>query len=86
MSLDDKKVVIKYPCNWNYKVIGRCEVKLTEAIKSITLNRECKITPSNVSKNGKYKSLNSDILVFSDEDRLEIFEFFKTHKDVVMVL
>ena len=82
----DQKVVLEYPCNWCYKVVGEEREKLEKAIREVILEREHKITHSNTSSGGKYISLNLDLLVHNEDDRTFIYEALKAHQHVKMVL
>jgi putative lipoic acid-binding regulatory protein len=86
VTLDDKKVVIEYPCNWCYKVIASEKKVLEQAVKDVIDEREHKLSPSNKSKTGKYTSMNLDLLVHNEDDRTFIFEALKKHADIKMVL
>ncbi|MBN2815212.1 MAG: DUF493 domain-containing protein [Campylobacterales bacterium] len=83
---NDKKVVIKYPCSWCYKVIATEQAALEKAIRDVISEREHKLTPSNSSKTGKYTSMNLDLLVHNEDDRTFIYEALKKHQDIKMVL
>jgi len=85
-KLKGKKLELEYPCNWCYKVIGSDKESVSNAVKSIMDKREHKISDSNKSKNGKYVSMNLDLLVHNEADRNFIFEALKKHKDLKMVL
>jgi len=85
-TLDDKKVLIEYPCNWCYKVIASEKEALEQAIRDVIDEREHKLTHSNKSKGGKYTSMNLDLLVHNEDDRTFIFEALKKHEAIKMVL
>jgi putative lipoic acid-binding regulatory protein len=86
ISLDDKKVEITYPCQWNYKVIIPSHEEISVVTSSILGERDHTVKKSNNSKNGKYQSHNVSLLVHNDDDRHTIFEEFKCHDCVKMVL
>jgi putative lipoic acid-binding regulatory protein len=86
VTLDDKKVVIEYPCNWCYKVIASEKEALEQAVKDVIDEREHTLSPSNKSKTGKYTSMNLDLLVHNEDDRTFIFEALKKHASIKMVL
>jgi len=77
---------IEYPCNWSYKVIGEEIIELEIAIKEITNMRDPKIKQTNKSKTGKYITYDIQILVHSEVDRYAIFDLFKQHHTIKMVL
>ncbi len=86
LNESDKKLELEYPCNWCYKVVGESEEKIKEAVKDTIDQREHKLTSSKTSKSGKYKSMNLDMLVHSDDDRKTIYEELKKHKNVKIVI
>ncbi len=86
ISLDDKKLELTYPCQWNYKVIIESHVEISAVTASVLGERDHTVRKSNNSKNGKYKSHNVSLLVHNDDDRHEIFQQFKCHDNVKMVL
>jgi len=82
----DQKLELEYPCKWGYKVVGEEREKLESAIREVILEREHKVAHSNTSRNGKYISLNLELLVHNEEDRQFIYEALKAHQHVKMVL
>ncbi|MCH9812586.1 MAG: DUF493 domain-containing protein [Epsilonproteobacteria bacterium] len=86
ISLDDKKLELTYPCEWNYKVIVGAEIDITIVTTSVLGEREHSVRKANNSKNGKYQSHNVSLLVHNDDDRHLIFEQFKKDVHVKMVL
>jgi len=86
ISLDDKKLELTYPVIWHYKVIVEAHVEISSVAASVLGGREHTIKKSNNSKTGKYKSHNVSLLVHNDDDRHELFQQFKSHDHVKMVL
>jgi len=83
---NEKKLELKYPCNWCYKVISTEEAILKQAIHDVISEREHKLTHSNNSKTGKYISMNLDLLVHNEDDRTFIYDALKRHSNIKMVL
>jgi putative lipoic acid-binding regulatory protein len=77
---------LNYPCEWIYKVIGKDVNKLIAAIEQSSLELEYEITPSNISKNENYISLNFKVTVPSEAARDIIYQKLNNNKDVIMVL
>ncbi len=77
---------LNYPCDWIYKVIGKDVDKLISAIERASLKLNYEVTPSNVSKNENYFSLNFKITVPSEAARDIIYQELNNNKDVIMVL
>ncbi len=85
-KLKDKKLELEYPCSWCYKVIASEKETLQKAINDVIDKREHTLSPSNQSKNGKYVSMNLELLVHNEEDRQFIYDALKKHQDIKMVL
>ena len=77
---------ISYPCPWGYKVIGSDAERLRSAIAEVIQERPHTVTPSNRSLTGKYHCLDVEIVVTSEECRLEIYESLRKHPAVKVVL
>lgn len=77
---------IDYPCPWGYKVIGSDVERLRSAIAEVIQERPHTVTPSNRSLTGKYHCLDVEIIVPSEECRLEIYESLRKHPAVKVVL
>ena len=86
ISLDNEKLELTYPCEWNYKVIIEAHAEISTIASSILGEREHSVRKSNNSKSGKYTSHNISLLVHNDDDRHEIFQQFKCHCNVKMIL
>jgi len=80
------KLELDYPCNWSYKVIGEDIAKLESAIEKITHQRNANVKQTNKSKNGKYTTYNVQMLVHNEDDRHTLFDLFKEHCDIKIVL
>nr|WP_211436913.1 DUF493 family protein [Campylobacter curvus] len=68
---------IKYPIFWEYKVIFDASEDANAKISQIVKDREHKVKFSKFSKDEKYASYDVSVLVFSEEERLEIFSALK---------
>ena len=87
MILDSsKRPNIKYPCNWDYKVIGTNVDEMIKAIEEVVEGFEFKISSSNVSSKGKYFSLNLKVFVTSEAIRDIIFVKLESNEFVKMVI
>jgi putative lipoic acid-binding regulatory protein len=80
------KPEINYPCNWFYKIIGTSVDDMIIAIEEIVIGLEYEITPSNISRNEKYYSLNLKVLVPSEVMRDLIFQKLDEHSAIKFVL
>ncbi|MDE5603361.1 MAG: DUF493 domain-containing protein [Helicobacter sp.] len=79
------KEKIEYPCQWHYRIIGNSKEELKEAVLEI-LQKEFIITPAKESKNGKYHSINIEVLVHNQEERDEIFAKLQQDKRIHYIL
>ncbi len=80
------KLELTYPCNWCYKVVGYERAGIEIAAIEIFSERHYSLNPSNVSKNGKYISMNLELLVHNEDERTYFYETLKAHPHVKMVL
>jgi len=82
----NRKPILAYPCPWLYKIIGYNQEELQQAAAAIIGRRPCTISRSNSSKTGKYHCLNIEVEVTSEKNRNAIYQAFKQHPQVKMVL
>lgn len=85
-DLLDKELGLEYPCNWEYKIITDSKDKLQKLIAELFGKRNYKFEFSKKSKNGKYDSYVFSLLVFSDEDRKNIFEKLKKDTNIKIII
>ncbi|NWF66505.1 MAG: DUF493 family protein [Campylobacterales bacterium] len=83
-SLEGKNLELNYPINWSYKVIGKSKENIIMCVEKVLSGREFKIKESKSHKS--YISLDVELLVFNDDDRVTIFEMLKTEEHVNYVL
>ena len=86
VNLSDKKVEIKYPTFWSYKVIINSHCNIHHVIKNVIGKREYEVVHSNKSKEKTYESFKVTILVHNDDDRVTIYEELKKEDCVKIVL
>jgi len=86
LDSNSKRPVIEYPTKWDYKVIGEDIDKLLKAIEETVTGLEYEITPSNISKGGKYFSLNLTVVVLSEVMRNRVFRDLDDHPNVKIVI
>ena len=85
ISLEDKKVEIKYPCLWRYKVIIQKEKNIKNIINRY-ISKEYNLKSSKQSKTGTYKSFNLELMVQNEEERTYFYEELKKDREVKMIL
>ena len=84
--MDDQKVKIEYPCDWNYKIIINTHCKIKHIVENVVGDRTYKVGKSNNSKDKTYVSYKVSLLVHSEEDRVGLFHEFKKEDCVKIVL
>lgn len=86
VDLNNHKLELEYPCSWKYKVVLLETISIDIISKDIFGKREHSFSESNVSKKGKFKSYNIELIVHNDDDRKELHRLLGEHKDIKMVL
>lgn len=83
---ENKKPQIEYPYNWPYKIIGVNIEQMIAAVEEIVIDLEYELTPSNISRRGKYFSLNVTVMVPSEIVRDLIFQKLSAHPAIKFVM
>jgi uncharacterized protein len=81
-----KKPIINYPCVWSYRIIGQDDQVLRNAVSNALGDEEHQISFANKSSGGKYKSLNVEVRVHSEQERADIFERLRKDPNVIVVI
>ncbi len=81
-----EELKLDYPCEWEYKVFIPIEHDAQEIIKEIIDERLHTFKPSQLSKNGAYKSYSIKLLIHNDDERKALFHAFKSHHHIKFVL
>jgi len=77
---------IQYPCQWQYRIIGEDRAALYQAIHTWVPVSACTISEANVSSGGRYLSLNLEVTVSDDAERLRLYQLLAGHPAIRMVL
>ena len=77
---------IEYPARWLYKVIGTDEASVRAAVLEVIDVPDVSVELSNKSSAGRYVSVNVEVVVSSQQERVELFEALRAHSAVRMVL
>lgn len=77
---------IDYPCQWHYRLIGEDRSAIMEAIHSTVDVGICVITEGNASSGGRYLSLNLEIRVDNEAERLRLYQVFSNHPAIRVVI
>jgi len=83
---ENKKPQIDYPCKWPYKIIGDNIEEMISAVEKVMFDLEYDLTPSNISRKGKYFSLNIIVVVPSEKVRDLIFQNLNKHVAIKYVM
>ena len=86
IDLNDHKLELEYPCDWQYKVVIRHEQDIKSIIKDVLEDRKHGIKPSKTSSKGKFTSHTLEMEVHSDEDRTNIYKLLGAHQHIKMVV
>lgn len=85
----NKKLNIKYPCKWTYKIIGNEYELIVDAIDNILSKdnkQDYKTDISKKSKSSKYISVNLNIEVKDETTRVKYYKKLSKHKDIKIVI
>lgn len=77
---------IEYPCEWEYKIIGENVDEILTAIEVASLGLEYTVSPSNMSRYGKYCSLNLKLIVPNEVVRDLVYEKLSSSDSVRFVI
>jgi uncharacterized protein len=77
---------IDYPCRWHYRLIGEERAAIMEAISSLVDMTTCVIDEGNVSSGGRYLSVNLEISVADEAERLRLYQLFAESPAIRVVL
>ena len=86
MTFNGKKPEIEYPIKWDYKIIGADVDQMLSAVEDSIKGLEYEVSPSNVSTNEKYFSLNISVVVPSEIVRDLIFQNLAKHPAIKIVI
>lgn len=86
MNAIDQKVVITYPVQWSYRLVGKDHEAIQQTIARVMQAREHKVSLSNTSSTGKFVSYSCELLIMNDEERLFFYEEFKRQEAVLYLL
>lgn len=77
---------IRYPCRWEYMLFGVSRERMTAAVETIIVDTDYALSLSNVSRNGKYRSLRLEVVVDDEAARDRLHQALRDHADIIMVL
>lgn len=82
----NRKPEIEYPCRWLYKVIGKDQKLIHDAIIAACSPAPVRISLSHASSQGTYWSFNAELEVKDEPMRLAIYQLLTSHPAVKLVL
>jgi putative lipoic acid-binding regulatory protein len=86
MNLENKRPEIFYPTKWEYKIIGSDVDEMIKAVEEVIIDFDYNISASNISRKGKYFSLNVSVIVPSELIRDLIFQKLAAHQAIKFVI
>ncbi|MDO9207058.1 MAG: DUF493 domain-containing protein [Sulfuricurvum sp.] len=85
-EINGQQLQLEYPCSWVYKVVAFERAGIEIAAMEVFSERIYSLKPSNLSRNGKYISMNLELLVHNEDERTYFYETLKAHPHIKMVL
>lgn len=83
---DTCKPKIDYPCMWQYKIIGESATVITQLVADLVHEKDYVLKRSNVSSGGRYVSMSLELMVQTEERRLELYRVLADDPTVKVVL
>ena len=82
----EQKAEITYPTPWGYKIIGTDIEELKKIAEEVMKEKEFSMEEGLKSATGKYQTLTLNTVVFTEEERLGLFNTFKDFPAVKAIL
>ncbi|MDR1727043.1 MAG: DUF493 domain-containing protein [Acidobacteriota bacterium] len=80
------KLDIKYPCRWQYRLIGEDRAAMAAAVGEAVDLARCGLADGKTSSGGRYRTLVLDVPVADEAERLRLYRYFSSHPAVRVVL
>ncbi len=80
------KPAIEYPVAWQYKIIGDSREAIAEAVSASVKEIPFLLTVSKTSSGGKYISMNLELVVETEQQRLGLYDQLARHPKIKVVL
>ena len=84
--MSQEKPEIHYPCEWRIKLIGENRDSMGSAIGRVLGQKEFSLSGSNRSKTGRFVSVNIDLMLLSDKERLELYRDLQLQPEFKFVI
>lgn len=86
MNLEGKTLELTFPCEWQYRVVGKNQEQIEAAVKNIFGEKFYKTSLSKSSSSGKFVSINIDTLIESHDERVALHETLRSANEILYVL
>lgn len=80
------KPEISYPCSWQYKIIGTDRESIIDTVMDILPDTDHLLINSHTSSGGRYVSMNLELVVQSEEQRLSLYNQLVKNTAIKIVL
>lgn len=80
------KPEIHYPCRWQFRLIGEERAAIIQAVHAAVDSAACVVTEGNVSSGGRYLSINVEMTVNDEAERLRLYQQFASNPAIRVVL
>ena len=80
------KPEITYPCLWQYKIIGTDREAIIDTVMDILPDTDHLLANSHTSSGGRYVSMNLEVVVQSEEQRLSLYNQLVENTAIKIVL
>lgn len=80
------KPEISYPCLWQYKIIGTDRESIIDIVSDLLQNTDHLLANSHTSSGGRYVSMNLEVVVQSEEQRLSLYNQLVKNSAIKIVL
>lgn len=81
-----EKPAIEYPCRWLYKIIGSEREEMMRAVAGAAGDKPYEVSVSRHSSTGRYISLNVEITVSGDDERINVYDGLRRSPAIKVVL
>jgi putative lipoic acid-binding regulatory protein len=86
ISRDSCRPRIDYPCSWQYKLIGVGREEIRRVVEKSLQEKPFTLAESHVSRRGRYVSMNLELIVENDEERLKLYRVLAESSVIKVVL
>ena len=85
---DSCKPRIDYPCSWQYKIIGESCEEIRRVVEMAVQKKKkpFELIKSNVSSGGRYVSMNLELIVENEEQRLALYRVIAANPAIKVVI